>query len=77
MEAADYSHTKQLHERPQNLRLRVPALDCMVNAAPLFIHTAHTTGHLECVGCKIIMEEDAFKTELSQLLSLNSSSQSA
>jgi hypothetical protein len=44
----------------------------MVNAAPLFIHTAHTSGHLECVGNTTVMVEDAFKTELSQLLSLNS-----
>jgi hypothetical protein len=36
----------------------------MVNAAPLFINTAHTTGHLECVGCTTVMEEDAFKTEV-------------
>lgn len=69
-EATDYTHTKRLHERPQNLSLRVPALDCMVNAAPLFSHTAHTTGHLEC---PIVTEDDAFKIELSQLLSLNSS----
>jgi hypothetical protein len=73
-EAADYTHTRWVHERPQNLSLRVPAPDSMVNAASLFSHTAHTTGHLECVGCTTVMEDDAFKMELSPLLSLNSSS---
>jgi hypothetical protein len=54
MESVDYSHSKRLHDRPKSSGLKVPTLDCVVNAATLHTHTPQTTGHLGCMDAILL-----------------------